>query len=57
MSHRSFVCTQLNGFEYSKWLNNFTWYIDGILTGTSTPVQSGTGSNVNEVSTSHSPKL
>ena len=44
MSRSSFVCTQLNGFEYNKWLNIS---INGTLTGNTTPGQS----------TSHSPKL
>ena len=40
MSQNSFVCTQLNGFKYSKWLNSSIWPIDGNLTGTKTPGQS-----------------
>ena len=35
------MCTQLNGFKYSKWVNSFIWSIDGTLTGTTTPGQSG----------------
>ena len=41
MSQNSFVCTQLNGFKYSKWLNSAIWPIDGTLTGTNAPGQSG----------------
>ena len=64
MSQNSFVCTHLNGFKYSyvkivilfnvncfkssKWLNNSIWCIDRALTGTTTPVQSGPGSDGNE---------
>ena len=44
----SYVCTQLNGFKYSKWLNSPTWPIDGILISTTTSDQSGTGSNGNK---------
>ena len=35
-------------FKNNKWLNRFIWPIDGILTSTNTPGQSGTGSNGNE---------
>ena len=31
-----------------KWLNSSIWFIDGILTGTTTPRQSGSGSNSNQ---------
>ena len=48
IQHYSFVCTQLNGFKYSKWLNSSIWPIDGALTGTSTAGQSELGSNGNE---------
>ena len=33
----------------SIWLNGFIWPIDGALTGTTTPGQSGTESNGNKV--------
>ena len=42
---KSFVCTQLNSFKYRKWLNISSWLIDGTLTSTITPSQSGPGSN------------
>ena len=48
MSKSTFVCTQLNGFKYSKWLNSFFWPIDGTLTGTTTLGQSGPESNSNQ---------
>ena len=32
----SSIFTQLNGFQYSKWLNISIWHIDGTLTGTTT---------------------
>ena len=38
----------LNGFKYSKWLNNSIWPIDGTQTGTTTPSQGGPRSNGNE---------
>ena len=44
----SIVCIQLNGFMYSEGLNSSIWSIDGTLTGTITPGQSGLGSNCNE---------
>ena len=44
----SIVCTQLNGFSYSRWLNSSNWPIDGTLTGTKTPVHSGPCSNGNK---------
>ena len=31
-----------------KWLNSCNWPIDGILKGSTTPFQSGPGSNANE---------
>ena len=34
---------------YSKWLNSSIWLSDRALTGTTTPGQSGLGSNGNEV--------
>ena len=46
--HHSFVCTQLNGFKYSKGLNSSIWLIDGTQKGTNTLGQSGPGSNGNE---------
>ena len=49
-----FVCTQLNGFKYRKWLNISISSIDGNLTDTSTPSQSEPGSNGNEVGTPYS---
>ena len=35
---------QLNVFQYNKWLNSSIWPIVGILTGTHTLGQSGSGS-------------
>ena len=43
IQNNSFVCTQLNGFKSSKWLNSSVWPIDGTLTGTTTPGQSEQG--------------
>ena len=57
MSQSSFVCTQLNGFKYSKWLNISIWPIDGTLTDTTAPGQSGFGSNGNEGVLHVSPKF
>ena len=37
---------QLNGFQYSKWLDSSIWSMGGTLTGTT--IQSGPGSNRNE---------
>ena len=48
MSQSSFVCTQLNGFNYDKWLNSSIWPINGNLTDTTTPGQSGPKSKGNE---------
>ena len=48
MSQNSFVCTQLSGFKYRKWLNISIWFIDLTLTGTTTLGHSGLGSNGNE---------
>ena len=45
IKHQSFVCTQLNGFRYSKWLNRFIWPRDGGLTSKTTLGPSGCGSN------------
>ena len=45
----SIVCTQLNGYKFSKWLNISIWPIDKTQTGTTTPDQSWHGSNGNEV--------
>ena len=36
----SFICTQLSGFKYSKWLNSFIWPIDETLISTITLGQS-----------------
>ena len=36
----SFVCTQLNGFKFRKWLHIYIWLIEGILAGTANPGQS-----------------
>ena len=47
-SPSSFVCTQLNGFKNSKWLNSSIWSIDETLTGITTPSLSGHGSIGNE---------
>ena len=41
--HR-FICIHLNGFKYRKWMNIYIWPI-----GTTTPGQSGPGSNGNVV--------
>ena len=41
----SSICTQLNNFKASKWLNGSIWPIDETPTSTTTPVQSGLGSN------------
>ena len=38
------VCTQLNGFKYSKWLNSSSRPLDGTLTDITNPSQSGQGS-------------
>ena len=46
-SQGSFVCSQLNGFKYSKLLNCSIWPIDGTLTSNTIMSQSGTGSNGN----------
>ena len=46
--HYSFVCTQLNGSKFRKWLNISILLIDRTLTGTITPGQSRPGSNSNE---------
>ena len=43
IQHYSFVDTQLNGFQYSKWLNSYIWPIDWTLTSTTTSGQSGSG--------------
>ena len=48
MSQSSFVCTQLNSFKYSKWLNSFFLSLDGTLTGSSTSDQGGPESNSNK---------
>ena len=48
IQHESFVCTQLNSFKYSKWLNSCIWPIDGTLTSTTTPGLCGPGSNANK---------
>ena len=45
IQHYSFVYAQLNGFMYSKWLNNSILTIDGTLTDTTTPGQSRHGGN------------
>ena len=42
--HQTFICSQLNGFKYNKWLNSPILY----LTGTTTLGQSQPGSNGNE---------
>ena len=46
--HSSFVCTQLNGFKYTKWLDISIWPVDETLRGTATPGQSGTRIKDNE---------
>ena len=46
--YKSFVCTQFNRFKYSKWLSSLIWSIDGTITGTTTPGQSGPGINGNK---------
>ena len=47
-SQSSFVCTQLNAFKYSEWLNSSICLIGGTLTSTTTLGQSEPGSNSNE---------
>ena len=42
------IWTQLNGHKYRKWLTISIWPINGNLTGTTNPDQSGPGSNGNE---------
>ena len=42
------VCTQLNGFKYSKRLDSSIWPLDGTQTGTVTLDQSGPEINDNE---------
>ena len=44
----SFNLTSVICLHIVKWLNNSIWSIDGILTDTTTPDQSGAGSNDNE---------
>ena len=43
MSQRSFVCTQLNGFKYSKRWNNSVWHVDVTLIGMTSLDQSEPG--------------
>ena len=38
----------VNGFKYSKLLDSSIWLIDGTLRGTTTPSQSGPGSDGSE---------
>ena len=47
MSQSSFVCT-VKWFKVQQMITQFYWPIDGTLTGTTTPGQSGPGSNCNE---------
>ena len=46
--NNNFVCTQLNGFKYSKWLNGSICSTHGTPKGTTTLSQSEPGSNENE---------
>ena len=39
---------QLNSFKYRKWLDSSIWPILGTLASSTTPGQSGPGSNGNE---------
>ena len=39
MHQSSFVCTQLNGFKYNKWLNISIQPINETWTGTTSPGQ------------------
>ena len=48
IQYQSFVCAQLNGFNYRKWLNSTIWPVDEILTATTTPSQRGLESISNE---------
>ena len=48
IQHHSFICTQLNGFKYRKWLSISVWSIGRILTSATTPGQSGPRSNINK---------
>ena len=43
------ILFSINGFKYSKWLDDSIWPINEILIGTTGGGQSGPGSNVNEV--------
>ena len=42
------ICTQLNSFKKSNWLNSSVWLIDGTLTVTKTPGQNEPKSYNNE---------
>ena len=42
------LCSQVNGFEYTKWLNSSIWPIDGTLTVTTTSGKSGPESTGNK---------
>ena len=46
--YQLFVCKRLNAFKDSKGLNSSIWPIDGTLTGTVNPGQSGPENNGNE---------
>ena len=46
--HYSFVCTLLNSFKYSKWLNSSIWLVEETLTGTIIPGPSKPRGNGNE---------
>ena len=48
MNQSLFGCTLLNGFKYSKWLNNSIWPTNETLTGIINMGRSGPGSNGNE---------
>ena len=48
IQHNLFMCTQLNDFKCSKWLNSSIWPLDGTLTGTTTLDQNGPGINGNK---------
>ena len=47
-SGKSVLAAWHEGMMNLIWTNKFIWPVDGILTGTTTPGQSGTGSNGNE---------
>ena len=46
--YQLFVCTQLNDYMYSKWLDISFWPLDGNQENTTVPGQSGPESNGSE---------